>query len=213
MPARQNLPWYVSILYLVALVPVLFSKYIIEAGAYSPILGAALGVIIFILMCSANWYPPFRKKANYWLTLQENEALAYAWAEPTLYALNGLLVFVSGILIILCILFYEGDRKSPTSTVPQSPLVANPVVANHVAFDCGNQKFINATFYSDGKADILANEGSTTIFHRILSATGTRFSSADGSAVFWSEGDEKLSTYLEENSKIILRCKFLATIE
>ncbi len=109
MPQRRNLPWYVSVIYIVSLTPILFAKYILAAAAMFPILGAIVGVVIFICVCFANWYKPLRKKINYLLTLQENEALAYAWAEPTLYSLNGLLVFISGILVIVCILLYQNQ--------------------------------------------------------------------------------------------------------
>jgi hypothetical protein len=146
MPTRLNPPWYVSILYIVALIPFLFIKYIVSYGTYSPILGVVLGVIIFVLVCSANWYSPFRKKVNYWLTLQENEALAHAWAEPILYALNGLFVFVSVILITLGFLFYVGGKTHLTVFVCEdgssfSVILQNPTQLEIISNDAGPSIF------------------------------------------------------------------------
>jgi len=101
MPRRTTAPWYVGLIYLAACVPSLAAPYLIAVAGVAPAVGGALGVVIFVSVCAANWYPPFRKRVHYWLTLQENEALAYAWAEPTLYSLNGLFIVVSGLLIFL----------------------------------------------------------------------------------------------------------------
>ncbi len=101
---RRSSPWYAGVIYLVALAPALFSKYIIQAAAVSPSLSGILGVLIFCIVALANWYPPFRKRVNFWLTLEKDGRVAYAHAEPTLYALNGFLVFLSGILVVVSLL-------------------------------------------------------------------------------------------------------------
>ena len=60
------------------------AKYVILLGATSPPLFGKLGLAIFIATCSANWYPPLRKKVNFWLSFgQKNEALAAARSEGT----------------------------------------------------------------------------------------------------------------------------------
>ena len=52
----------------------------------------------------AQWYAPFRKKVDYWLTLQDNELVAHAEAEATLYALNAFLLYLGGIfLVVFCL--------------------------------------------------------------------------------------------------------------
>jgi hypothetical protein len=106
-PKRTSAPWYLPVLYVAGLAPWLFAKYIFAAGASAPIIGGAIGVMMFAFMCLANWYSPLRRKVNYWLTLQQDDRLAAAWAEPTLYSLNGLFVFTSGILVVLSFFFLE----------------------------------------------------------------------------------------------------------
>lgn len=80
--------------------------YVIQIGATSPLLFGLLGLVIFVFTCMANWYPPLRKKVNHWLSFGiKNEAVAYARAESTLYALNGLLIVISGFLMITASLY------------------------------------------------------------------------------------------------------------
>jgi hypothetical protein len=100
MPQRKNLPWYTSVLWIIILVPFLYVKYLVGISSQAPFIGAVFGVAIFIFMCLANWYPPLRRKVNYWLTLQDDEALAYAWAEPVLYGLNGLVILIALVLVV-----------------------------------------------------------------------------------------------------------------
>jgi hypothetical protein len=115
-------------------------------GVQFPIAGFVLGVVIFIMVCLANWYSPFRKKINYWLTLQENEALAYAWAEPTLYVLNGLFIFVSVILIVLSVLIFNGEKTY------------------RVLFKCEDGSSVTLNMQNPAQLEVTSGDGNISIF-------------------------------------------------
>ena len=100
----KDSPWYAGVLYIVAAAgPPFLYKYIIELAAFAPLVCGILGFLIMAVTALANWYAPFRKKVDYWLTLQDNELVAHAEAEPTLYALNAFLLYLGGIfLVVFC---------------------------------------------------------------------------------------------------------------
>ena len=101
----QRLPWYAGVLYIVAAAgPPFLYKYIIELAAFAPIVCAFLAFVILAATALANWYAPFRKKVSYWLTQQDNELVAAAEAQPTLFALNAFFLYVAAIFIaVFCL--------------------------------------------------------------------------------------------------------------
>jgi hypothetical protein len=69
-----------------------------------PIVCAFLAFVILAATALANWYAPFRKKVSYWLTQQDNELVAAAEAQPTLFALNAFFLYVAAIfLAVFCL--------------------------------------------------------------------------------------------------------------
>ena len=93
-------PWYAGVIYIASFVPILYGKYVIEFGTSFPLLGSVIGIALCVGVCLVNWYQPLRKRANFFLTHQTNEQVAYAQAQTTLYAMNGLLVFIGGLLLL-----------------------------------------------------------------------------------------------------------------
>jgi len=97
----KDAPWYAGVLYIVAAAgPPFLYKCIIGLAAFDLLFCAFLACVILAVAALTNWYPPFRKKVNYWLTHQDNELVASAEAQPTLFALNAFLVYVAGIFIV-----------------------------------------------------------------------------------------------------------------
>jgi len=127
MPERKGAPWYVAILYPLSLTPLAGLVLIAPFTTSGAVVSVIAGTVIFIFVCAANWYPPLRRKVNFCLTLQKNRGLAYAWAEPTLYALNGLLVFVSGILILVGMQFINetGGANAVSNGDQNHPVIHN----------------------------------------------------------------------------------------
>jgi hypothetical protein len=101
----KDSPWYAGILYLVAAAgPPFLYKYIIGLAAFAPLACAFLAFVILGATALANWYAPFRKKVSYWLTRQDNELVAAAEAQPTLFALNAFFLYVAAIFIaVFCL--------------------------------------------------------------------------------------------------------------
>jgi hypothetical protein len=96
----KDSPWYTGVLYIVAAAgPLFLYKYIIRLAAFAPLVCAFLACVILAVTALANWYPPFKKKVNYWLTQQNNELVAAAEAQSTLFALNAFLLYVAAIFI------------------------------------------------------------------------------------------------------------------
>ena len=63
-----------------------------------------LAFVILAATALANWYAPLRKKVSYWLTQQDNELVAAAEAQPTLFALNAFFLYVAAIFIaVFCL--------------------------------------------------------------------------------------------------------------
>jgi len=101
----KDSPWYTGLLYIVAAAgPPFLYKYIIGLAAFAPVVCAFLACLILAITALANWYPPFRKKVRYWLTQQDNELVAAAEAQPTLFALNAFFLYVAAIFIaVFCL--------------------------------------------------------------------------------------------------------------
>jgi hypothetical protein len=101
----KDSPWYTGVLYIVAAAgPPFLYKYIIGLAAFAPLVCAFLAGVILAGTALANWYPPFKKKVNYWLTQQDNELVAAAEAQPTLFALNAFFLNVGAIFIaVFCL--------------------------------------------------------------------------------------------------------------
>jgi hypothetical protein len=105
----KDSPWYAGVLYILAAAgPLFLYKYIIGLAAIAPSLCAFLACIILAVTALTNWYPPFRKKVYYWLTQQDNELVAAAEAQTTLFALNGFLLYVAAIFIAVFYFFVFG---------------------------------------------------------------------------------------------------------
>jgi hypothetical protein len=73
-------------------------------SALAPLVCAFLACVILAVTALANWYAPFRKKVSYWLTQQDNQLVAAAEAQPTLFALNAFFLYVAVIfLAVFCL--------------------------------------------------------------------------------------------------------------
>jgi hypothetical protein len=101
----KDSPWYAGILYLIAAAgPLFLYKHIVGLAAFAPLLSAFLAFVILAATVLANWYAPFRRKVSYRLTRQDNELVAAAEAQPTLFALNAFFLYVADIFIaVFCL--------------------------------------------------------------------------------------------------------------
>jgi len=127
------------------------------------------------------------------------------------------------IVILLCVIIALGlflvlRHKSQVysnqnnSNERKSSAIDN--IANNIAFECSDGKSLTATFYVDGTADInLADKKTVFITKEKLTESDSRFYSKDKSLVFWTEGDEQMSTFIQKDGVITERCKFLTNIE
>lgn len=86
-------------------------------------------------------------------------------------------------------------------------------VGNTVTFDCSDNKILSGTFYKNGDVILEVHDRDGVASLGKLTKSGLRYYNSDKSFVFWSEGDTQMSTFVEENGIITLRCKFQSTGE
>jgi hypothetical protein len=79
----------------------IINSWLLKMVVAAPVLTLIAGVLMFIGICVFNWIPKYRKVANYYLSgKQQDEKQAFATAQGRLYGLNGVVVYLSGLLII-----------------------------------------------------------------------------------------------------------------
>ncbi|MEK7588278.1 MAG: MliC family protein [Patescibacteria group bacterium] len=118
--------------------------------------------------------------------------MIYSKYKNLIKSLFIIVIFIVGTFLLI---------KKPNSTEE---------IENFILFECQSGNYLNGTFYENGTVDISIQYKDGVIFNEKLLKSGSRYYNFDKSIVFWSEGDEKLSTYLQKNGQIIENCQFLA---
>lgn len=118
------------------------------------------------------------------------------------------LIFVSGIVIFFYWFSKEGcfvdcDYNDPIEII------------NTVSYQCGDDETLVAMYGNNDYLDLKIYSKKETIELPRLVKSGSKYSvyNERGSVEFWSEGDEDMTTYLEENGIITHKCKFLSSGE